>query len=224
MYSYKILLQFSLSQTATILKKGGRLFPDRIFKMSKVKKSKNIMTANAKFNTRSLVIMALFAAILCVSAYISIPLPTGSHITFLNFMVLLIAFIFPLQQSALITLIWLLLGAVGVPVFIGGSAGIGYLTSGWGGYSFAFLIIAILVPLVRGKEYNRISYTILSILAALLIDVIGALWLMVVTEISVKQAFLMGFLPFLPLDLLKAIVVAQIVPQFRKIVALGQNE
>ena len=176
-------------------------------------------TSRPQFQTRTLVIMALFAAVLCVSAYISIPLPTGSHITFLNFIVLLIALIFPMQQASLITLVWLLLGAVGVPVFIGGDAGISYLLSGWGGYSFSFIIVAIVVPLLRSKEYNRIIYTLLSIGAALLIDLIGAAWLMVMTQISVKQAFMMGFLPFIPLDLLKAIVVAQIVPQFRRVIA-----
>lgn len=177
---------------------------------------------NTKFNTRSLVIMALFAAILCVSAYISIPLPAG-HITFLNFVVLLIAFIFPLNQSVIILLVWLLLGCVGVPVFIGGSAGISYIVSGWGGYSIAFVLIAALVPLFRGKEYNRIYYTILAIAAALLIDIFGAIWLMVLTGLTVKQAIFTGILPFIPLDLLKAIVVAQIVPQFKRIIAFEHD-
>lgn len=175
------------------------------------------------FTTRSLVIMALFAAVLSVSAYISIPLPTGSHITLLNFVVVLIALIFPLEQSFIITLVWLLLGAVGIPVFIGGNAGVSYLISGWGGYSFSFLIIAILLPLLCKKEYNRIYYTILSIFAVVVIDIIGAVWLMIITNISIKQAFLTGFLTFIPLDLVKAIIAAQIVPQFRKIVALGKE-
>jgi biotin transport system substrate-specific component len=180
------------------------------------------MNTRSLFNTRSLVIMALFAAVLCVSAYISVPLPTGSHITFLNFVVLLIALLFPAEQAFLIILVWLLLGAVGVPVFISGSAGISYLLSGWGGYNFSFLVIALAVPLIRSKEYNRISYTILAIAAALAINVLGALWLMVMTQISVKQAFLIGVLPFLPLDFIKSIVVAQIIPQFRRVVAMTQ--
>lgn len=53
-----------------------------------------------------------------LSAYISIPLPTGAHITFLNFIVLLIALVFPWQDSLVITLLWLVLGAIGIPVFI----------------------------------------------------------------------------------------------------------
>ena len=85
------------------------------------------------FATQNLVLMALFAAVLCVSAYISIPLPNGSHITALNFVVTLIGLVFALEQSFLISLVWLLLGAVGVPVFIGGQGGIGYLFGQYGG-------------------------------------------------------------------------------------------
>jgi len=176
------------------------------------------MNTQTQLHTHSLVIMALFTAILCVSAYISIPLPAGSHITFLNFIVLLIAFLFPVKQSFIITLVWLLLGAAGVPVFIGANAGISYLISGWGGYSFGFLAAAIFVPLFRSKEFHRIPYTMLSVLATILIDVIGTLWLMIITGISVRQAVFMGIIPFLPLDLLKAVVVVQIVPRFRTIV------
>ena len=43
------------------------------------------MVSEKTFTSKALVIKALFAAVLCVSAYISIPLPTGAHITFLNF-------------------------------------------------------------------------------------------------------------------------------------------
>ena len=60
------------------------------------------MVSEKSFTSKALVIKALFAAVLCVSAYISIPLPTGAHITFLNFIVLLIALVFPWQDSLVI--------------------------------------------------------------------------------------------------------------------------
>ena len=110
-----------------------------------------------RFTTQRLALMAMFAAILCVSAYISVPLPfTGYHVTFLNFIITLIALVFPLEQSLLISVVWLLLGAVGVPVFIGGNAGIGYLMGPLGGYTIAFILVALLLPLLRGAKYNRI--------------------------------------------------------------------
>lgn len=168
-------------------------------------------------STRSLVIMAMFAAVLCVSAYISIPLPNGSHITALNFIVTVIALVFPLEQSALILIIWTLLGLVGVPVFIGGNAGAGYLFGPLGGFSFAFILIAILVPLVRGQKYNRIMYTIVAIASAVLVDLVGSLWLMFAADMTLKAALLAGFAPFIVLDIVKAVIAAQIAPQFKKI-------
>lgn len=170
-----------------------------------------------KLTVRNMVMIALFAAILCVSAYISIPLPNGSHITFLNFIVMIVSLIFGWQEAGLIVLVWLLLGAVGVPVFIGGNAGLGYLIGPYGGYSVGFLVVAILLPLIRGKKYNRIYYTIISVIGAILVDVVGAAWWMVVGSLSLKQALLAGVVAFLPLDLVKAVVAAQIVPVFRKL-------
>jgi biotin transport system substrate-specific component len=171
-----------------------------------------------KFSTKSMVLVSLFAAVLCVSAYISVTLPNGSHITFLNFIVMIVVLVFSVQDSAAIVAVWLLLGAVGVPVFVGGNAGIGYLLSPYGGYSFSFLAVAVLLPLIRGKKYRRIYYTVISLLGALLVDVIGAMWWMIIGHLTFRQAVVMGVLAFLPLDCVKAVVAAQVVPAFRRIV------
>ena len=64
-----------------------------------------------KITTKKLVTMAMFAAILCISAYISIPLPLpgAPHITMLNFVILLIALLFSSGESFLIIRLWLIL-------------------------------------------------------------------------------------------------------------------
>lgn len=176
------------------------------------------------FSTKSLVTMALFAAILCVSAFISIPLPNGSHIALLNFILFLIALTFTPGQSAIIVLAWFFLGLVGIPVYVGGQAGMGYIASQWGGYNFGFIATAVLIPLLRklaGDSYRRLIYTVIAILGAVLIDLVGCLWLMYMGGLSVGQAFAMGFLPFIPLDLVKAVASAQIAPQFRRFVQEG---
>ena len=178
----------------------------------------NSITKNkTTFTTQNLVLMALFAAVLCVSAYISIPLPNGSHITALNFVVTLIGLVFAVEQSFFISLVWLLLGSVGVPVFIGGQGGIGYLLGQYGGYSFAFVIIAIVLPIVCKRTYSRIYFTIAAIVSAVFVDLFGTLWIMIIGGINFKAAFIAGFIPFIALDTVKAIVAAFIAPSFRKI-------
>ena len=138
-------------------------------------------------------------------------------ITLMNFVIFLIALLFSVTESFLIGLVWFLLGAVGLPVFIGGGSGIGYLIAPYGAYTWAFIVVLIVLPLIRGKKYNRIWYTICAIIGVLIIDVIGMLYLQHSMSYDFKTAFLTGFIPFIPLDLVKAVVVAQIIPAFKKI-------
>ena len=180
----------------------------------------NTIAAKPSISTKKLVICALFAALLCISAYLSIPtpLPMAPKITLLNFVIFLIALLFPLNESFLIVLVWFLLGAVGLPVFIGGGAGIGYLIAPYGAYTWAFPIVAIVLPLIKGKKYNRIWYTVCGIIGVLIIDLIGMFYLMHSMNYNLATGLATGFIPFFPLDLVKAVVVAQIIPAFKKVI------
>lgn len=170
------------------------------------------------FSTHSLAVMAMSAAILCISAYITITLPNGSHLTFMNFMITLIILLFPASQAVCIIGVWLLMGLIGIPVFAGGNAGVAYLFGPFCGYNIAFLLNALWIPILCGKTYQKVRYTFAAIISVILVDIIGSLWLMVSSHLSLPAAFIAGFLPFIVLDLVKAVVAAQIVPAFRKIV------
>ena len=172
-----------------------------------------------KLSTKEMVMCALFTALLCISAYLSIPtpLPMAPKITMINFVLFLIALLFPVYESTIIVLVWFLLGVVGLPVFIGGGAGVGYLVAPYGAYTWAFPIVAIVLPLIKGKTYNRVRYTIASIIGFCIIDLVGMFYLMYSMNYNLATGFTLGFLPFVPLDLLKAVVAAQIIPAFKKL-------
>ena len=178
----------------------------------------NVLTNPAE-KTKRLVTCSLFAAILALSAYFSfsLPLPGAPHITMQNFFVFLIALLFPLADSFMIVLVWMLIGAIGLPVFIGGGAGFGYLIQPWGFYTVAFLIVAAVLPLIRGKNYSRIRYTISALIGVLIIDLAGMVYLMGMNHYDLTTAISIGFLPFLPLDFLKAVAAAQLIPAFRRL-------
>lgn len=178
---------------------------------------------NNNLSTSSIVIMSMFAAILCISAYISIPLPNGTHITALTLIITIIILTFPVRQSFTIVLLWLLLGIAGVPVFVGGVAGLGYITGPYGGYSIGFLVISALVPMLCTNKYNRMYLIVIAILSAISDDLIGTFWIMAVSKVSFKAAFITGFAPFIILDIVKAVLASQLVPQLRKIInSIGQ--
>ena len=171
-------------------------------------------------STKRLVMCALFAALLCISAYLSVPtpLPMAPKITMINFILFIIALLFPLTDSFLIVMVWLLIGLVGIPVYIGGGAGIGYLIAPYGAYTWAFPIVAIILPLIRGQKYNRIWYTICALIGVVIIDGIGMIYLKHMMNYDWFMAFTTGFLAFIPLDIVKAIVAAQIIPAFKHVI------
>ena len=57
----------------------------------------------------------------------------------------------------------------------------------------------------------------MAVFGALMIDAIGMFRLMAVNGLDLQAGLLTGFFPFLPLDLVKCIIAAQIIPQFRKV-------
>ena len=185
------------------------------------------MEMKSRISTQNLVTMALFTALLCILAYISIPLsfPGSTHITMLNFGVLLVALLFPVYQSFLIVFVWMLAGLLGLPVFVAGASTFAYLANPWGGYTIAFLVMAIVLPLLQRKKYHRIYVTVLAIIGMLLNNGIGMIWLKLFSGsgMSWQAAFLTGFLPFLPLDIIKAVGAAQIIPTLRKILLAGER-
>lgn len=183
-------------------------------------KKEAVASTNSVFSTKSIAMIALFIALTCVAAYISIPLPLpgAPHLTLQNFVILLIALLLPMSEAFTTIILWMILGILGLPVFISGGASFGYIAQAWGGYTVAFPLLALILPLLRGEKYNRIRYTIVAVFGALFIDVYGMIWLMEWNQLSLAKAFAMGFVPFLVVDVLKAIVVAQIIPALRLVI------
>ncbi len=161
--------------------------------------------------------MAMAAAVLCISAYISIPLPGGVPLTLLNFTAMAISLSFPARQPFLIILTWLLLGAAGLPVLNGGGAGVGCLFGPNGGYYWAFLAVSIFAPALRPKKYSKTAYIALALFMAVFIDLVGSVWIMAASGVTPGAALGAGFMPFILPDALKAAAAALLAPKLAKL-------
>ena len=73
------------------------------------------MNQNSKFSVRDICYAGLFAAVIAVMAQISIPMPLGVPMTMQTFAITLAAVVLGSKLSAIATLVYLLLGAVGGP-------------------------------------------------------------------------------------------------------------
>jgi len=169
-------------------------------------------------NTKKLVIIALFAAIICVSSYISIPLPFSPvPLTLQTFAIMLAGLILlPLEAAASVG-VFLLIGIIGVPVFSGGSAGIGVVLGPTGGYLVGFLVGAIVISLLKGEKVSFMRMLIATTVGGVVVVyAIGVPWLANATGMDLGKAFTVGAVPFLIGDAIKVFVAVSAATTLRK--------
>ncbi len=173
--------------------------------------------------TRDLVMVALMASATSVLAYVRIPLPfTPVPVTGQTFGVMLAGALLGPRLGALSMVVYVLLGAVGVPVFAGAEAGPGALAGPTGGYLFGFIVGSFVTGLlVERCPRSSTWYYFLAITAGGIIVVytLGVAQLMAVTGLGLAEALWAGAVPFLPGDLLKAAVASTIAPRLKRVIS-----
>lgn len=163
--------------------------------------------------------MSICIAIICVSAYISFPLPfTPAMITAQTIAINLVALILTPKQSFLVVLLYILLGAFGLPVFSGGASGFGKLFGPTGGFIIGFLIMAPLISYLKGKNNSFKRYLSVTILIGMtVLYAFGAVYMSIVQKISIISALLLAVFPFIVGDILKCILSSFIAVKLNKI-------
>lgn len=160
--------------------------------------------------TKDLILIALFASITSVLALLpAIPLPFSPvPITFQVLGVFLAGAILGSKRGFISQLIYILLGSIGLPIFAGGHAGFSVILGPTGGYLIGFVIAAgILGFVVEKNEKDTLTQNIIGMFLGLcVIYLIGTIQLSFVTGLSLEKAFLVGSLPYIPLDILKAFI------------------
>lgn len=174
---------------------------------------------NSLNKTREMTKMALMVALNCISAYIIIPLPFSlSPIALQTVIVNLTGYVLNAKQAAMTMIAYLLIGLAGVPVFTGGSAGPGKLFGPTGGYLFGFAAWAILLAILKGKEYDFKRYALVGcIIGVPFIYVFGVVQLQLVTHMGWYKAVMTGALPFIPLDIVKCLAAAYVAGPIERI-------
>ncbi len=170
-----------------------------------------------KISTRDIVLIPMFTALTAVFSQISIPLqPVPINLATLS--VFIAGGILGSIKGGLSQLIYVLLGAFGVPVFAGLSGGnlFGKPTAG---YILGYIIAAIVIGFLIDKFHNVILvYYIAMILGMLCYYILGTAWFMFVMKVDFMYAFFTCVFPFLLGDLLKAILAVFLIRRLENIV------
>ena len=158
---------------------------------------------------RELTKMAMCVALCCVTAYISFPLPfTPGMVTALTFALSLAAYLLTPRQTFTVIAIYILLGAIGLPV-LGGGQGLARLVSPAGGFYFAWLLAYPLMSLAKGNVPNFKRYVAMNILIAMPVTYAGGIISMILMlEITLWQALTMAVFPFVFSGVVKVVASA----------------
>ncbi len=155
---------------------------------------------------QKILLILLSSFIIFLSAQISINLPfTPVPITGQTFTILLLTLILPKEWAFYSVLTYVIEGAFGLPVFANLKSGIFVILGPTGGYILSFPI-AVLILKELLKYIPRFFALLVS---SLFILTIGTIWLSFF--VGLNKAFLLGFLPFIPGDLIK-ISILSIIP------------
>ena len=161
---------------------------------------------------------AMCVALCCVTAHISFPLPfTPGYVTALTFAMSLAAYLLSPRQTFTIIFLYILMGAVGLPVFANGE-GLSRLLGPVGGFYFAWLVAYPLLSLAKGLPPNLKRYALMNILIAVPITYAGGLASMILLlDVNLWQALTMAVFPFVFGDVLKAVAAAVLGVKLQKI-------
>lgn len=154
-----------------------------------------------KSPVQKVVMTGVCAALLAVLSQVSIPLPTGVPVTLQTFAVALCGYILGPGLGSLSVLVYLAIGAVGLPVFAGFSGGVGAFLGMSGGFMWGFFALSALCGL--GLRFpNRILSIALGAAGLLICHVCGVAQFAFLTSSAFWQSALEVSVPFLLKDLI----------------------
>lgn len=159
---------------------------------------------------KNMIYCALFACILVIMAQIKITLPGIVPITLQTLGVYIIGCVQKPKYACISALVYIALGAVGLPVFSGSGGGLGVLIGPTGGYIYSFPIMALVMSLIV-KNKKGILIKLLALLAGTAVCYsIGTAWFMYVTGNTLLTALTWCVIPFLLGDAIKFVITIMV--------------
>jgi len=170
-----------------------------------------------KLSVKEISLVAIFPALMAATAGVSIPLGNLPSISLQTIFVFLAALLLGPKLGSISMIIYLLMGAIGLPVFSNYRGGISVLISGSGGFIVGFIISAIFIGYMKNIKFlNKNYWYIFSVLVIgnMLIYMCGASYISFLTNTSLFSV-LAVFTPYLIGDLVKIVVVMYVYSRIR---------
>ena len=172
---------------------------------------------NKLFTVKNMCYVGLFTAVIAIMAQISIPMPLGVPMTMQTFAITLAAIILGAKLSTISSLIYILLGAIGLPVLAGFSGGISKFVGPTGGFLISFPIMAFIIGYAVDHRSAFKGAFVVGLIAGTVVNyIVGIAMFCILTQSSVAVGFTACVLPFIPTAIIKAILASLIGFPIRK--------
>ena len=165
--------------------------------------------------------IAIFTAIISVLAQIAIPMPSGVPFTLQTFAITLTAVVLGAKKGAVAVLIYLLIGAVGVPVFTNFRGGLQAFVGPTGGFLLSFPVMTFLIGFGAEKREIKWFYPLMLILGTIVNYIVGIILYCFVMSSTVSTAFFACVLPFIPSTIITSILASMLGLKIKKRLRLG---
>lgn len=175
---------------------------------------KALSKKETKISTKEIVCVGMFAAVLAVLSQIAIPMPSGVPITLQTFAIALTGVVLAWKLGVTSTLVYILLGAVGVPVFSEFSGGLHVLVKYTGGFIWGFIVLALLCG-VGITLKNKLLGVLLGFVGLAVCHLFGVIQFMVVMKMGLMESFLLASAPYLIKDAISVILAFAVGAQIR---------
>lgn len=179
--------------------------------------------ARHSFTTKELVLGGMFAALLAAISQISLPMPTGMPITIQVFGVALIGVVLGWRLGLLSAITYILIGAVGLPVFANFRGGFGTMAGLTGGYIWSWPIMAALSgirPRTGSTRLNTLIVIGTSLLGLAVAETIGCLqWAALSGDMTVEAVFAYAMVAFIPKDIILTVIAVVVGQPLRKLIS-----
>lgn len=151
--------------------------------------------------------IALMTAVTAVMAQIAIPMPAGVPMTLQTFAVTLAGVVLGSKNGGLSMVLYILMGAIGLPVFSGFRGGLAMLVGPTGGFLLSFPVMAFIIGLgikyIKDKPLIFWSYLALG---TIINYIIGTIVFSLSTGSGLVPSFMACVFPFIPTAVIKLIV------------------
>ncbi len=165
----------------------------------------------SKLSIQDICSIALCTALIAIMAQISIPMPLGVPMTMQTFAITLAAVVLGSKKGGIAAIIYIMLGAVGLPVLAGFTGGVQYFAGPTGGFLISFPVMAFIIGLGAERFRDAKGGFILCLIAGTLVNyVIGVLMFCLLMDSTIMAGITACVLPFIPTAILKAILASVI--------------